>query len=503
MSETSKTGTVRHIANQTDWRAVCTAPDYCKVGNSIVGFDSFAFLSTQQLISPNVKAQCVPVYRLGDLVQGVQGDAGSHIVSGTSLGSGYVKFTQGQSNVKVNGLPVVRDGNTGIINCNAAGVGGAPCKVITEQKSARSQAEARPPAKTWWEQAEDEAERAIDKKWQGIKEGANTLWQAIPFVGSEAERAAARDKIGDGILGGLGGLGTLMGPDPEMIQAAYLSGNPESIALVEKMQQAQLQAVDAVADHVKKSWDEAHARNGTVGAASMVLTTLGMEVATTKGMGTLAKTADMIADIVRVAKTPLEAASLLDREINAAKLAGKTADEIKLLEKARDERLAQVAKEADATSATKEGVHVKKAPIVKNGYTYHFDDAGRVAKVEGELKLNKAQGRNTKAQLDAGGADRLPTDQGGHFAGRRFDGPMEDFNHFAQNGNFNNSAYKKLENSWQKTLENGGAVKIEIVPNYPGGSLRPNEIIIKQWIDGVPQRPITFGNVAGGGITGG
>lgn len=60
-----------------------------------------------------------------------------------------------------------------------------------------------------------------------------------------------------------------------------------------------------------------------------------------------------------------------------------------------------------------------------------FDDAGRVNGISGELVSNPAQGRNSLAQLQAGGQYRMATDEGGHFVGRRFDGPIDDFNHFA------------------------------------------------------------------------
>jgi hypothetical protein len=40
-------------------------------------------------------------------------------------------------------------------------------------------------------------------------------------------------------------------------------------------------------------------------------------------------------------------------------------------------------------------------------------------------------------QLKAGGADRLTDDQGGHFVARIFDEYFQDYNHFAQNSNFN------------------------------------------------------------------
>lgn len=160
---------------------------------------------------------------------------------------------------------------------------------------------------------------------------------------------------------------------------------------------------------------------------------------------------------------------------------------------------------ADATKATKaaEGAGAGKATgdgakILRNGYSYEFDAQGRVSKVGGKLKLNKTQGRNVKAQREAGGVDRLPDDQGGHYIGRRFDGPTDDFNHFAQNGNFNNGAYKSLENSWQRSIEQGKSVEVEIAPTYAGESLRPSAITVRQWIDGVPSDPIKFGNNIGG-----
>ncbi|GAA4797439.1 putative Ig domain-containing protein [Lysobacter hankyongensis] len=133
-----------------------------------------------------------------------------------------------------------------------------------------------------------------------------------------------------------------------------------------------------------------------------------------------------------------------------------------------------------------------------NGYTYHLDDVGRVVRVEGQLRLNPAQGRNTTAQRAAGGADRLPDDQGGHYIGRRFDGPTEDFNHFAQNGNFNNSAYKRLENHWERLINGGSTVRVRIEPIFNGNSLRPDQLVVRQWINGRPVAPVTYRNQYGG-----
>lgn len=140
----------------------------------------------------------------------------------------------------------------------------------------------------------------------------------------------------------------------------------------------------------------------------------------------------------------------------------------------------------------------KPTSLTKNGYKYDLDDKGRVLKVGGNLKLNKSQARNQNAQRNAGGKDRLPDDQGGHFIGRRFEGPKDEVNHFAQNGNFNNSSYRKLENSWERMLKDKKDVRIEITPKYTGDSLRPDTLKVKQWIDGIPQDLIIFGNKFGG-----
>jgi hypothetical protein len=134
---------------------------------------------------------------------------------------------------------------------------------------------------------------------------------------------------------------------------------------------------------------------------------------------------------------------------------------------------------------------------VRNGYTYTIDGEGRTTEVEGELTANPAQGRNPKAQLAAGGDDRLPTDEGGHFVGRRFDGPMDDFNHFAQDMNLNRGAYKSLENSWQRALDKGQSVSVDITAHYPGNSLRPSSLDVTYTIDGVPYQK-SFLNRPGG-----
>jgi hypothetical protein len=53
-------------------------------------------------------------------------------------------------------------------------------------------------------------------------------------------------------------------------------------------------------------------------------------------------------------------------------------------------------------------------------------------------------------------APSLTTDEGGHYIGRRFNGPTDEFNHFAQDISFNRGEYKRLENKWHRALNEGG-----------------------------------------------
>ncbi|MDQ1924120.1 hypothetical protein [Massilia pseudoviolaceinigra] len=135
-------GLVRHIAHADGWLVVATEPDLCHVGKCVVAFNSFAQLDYRHAASPDVKARGTPVYRIGDLFKNTQANAGAHIVSGTSLSTGYVQILEGHSNVKVNGIPVARHDSGCRINCDSAGMGGARGQVVTMVKTI-----APPPAK--------------------------------------------------------------------------------------------------------------------------------------------------------------------------------------------------------------------------------------------------------------------------------------------------------------------------------------------------------------------
>lgn len=122
--------------------------------------------------------------------------------------------------------------------------------------------------------------------------------------------------------------------------------------------------------------------------------------------------------------------------------------------------------------------------ISRNGYLYEIDANGRTRRVSGEITENPNQKRSRTTQSRAGGSDRRPTDHGGHYIARRFNGPTEAFNHFAQDANFNTVRYSRLEAQWAQAKRRGKTVRVRIVPVYEGASQRPSYLNIWFSIDG-------------------
>lgn len=116
---------------------------------------------------------------------------------------------------------------------------------------------------------------------------------------------------------------------------------------------------------------------------------------------------------------------------------------------------------------------------VRNGYDYALDAHLRTRQVSGTITLNPVQRRSGVEQARAGRPDRLPTDEGGHYIAREFNGPTEAFNHFAQDRNFNRSAYRKMELEWKAAANSGMKVGFEIRPHYKDASLRPSFISVR------------------------
>lgn len=321
----------QHAGNaDAQWRAVVTQPDMCRVGKDVVGFNSFALLNNKVKHSPNVFGDGLPIYRVGDLFKNVQADAGSHIISGTSGSSGHVLILSGHPSIKLNGKPMAWQSSKCLVNCNAAGVGGAEGQVLTTTK---------PTPRPMHKRMADESGRVLKETLESIQDSANTIWEALPWTSDEATTAAARGRIAQGFINTIEGIHTLTGPSGEEIFAASLSGNPEFMASVNERIAAQNQAVVAISESVGESWREASARSGTAGAVAMLATTLATETIGGKGTGAVLRASERIASITKAAKTPTEAARMLDTEVRAAKAAGKSPEEINQLEQARRQKL--------------------------------------------------------------------------------------------------------------------------------------------------------------------
>ncbi|MBS3668075.1 DUF4258 domain-containing protein [Vreelandella boliviensis] len=193
----ARNGQARHAGNaEARWRALTSYPDFCQVGDKIVGFDSEATLGNPVNYSPNVITAGQRTYRVGDLCQGTEGNAGSGVGSGTSQGSGHVLFLTGQDNVKANGQPVVHDGSECMINCNAAGVGGAKGYVHTNTESVNSQPEESSEPLTEAERFQQEAQANLERLGE-LREALNNNPNGKTTAEAEALYAGVQQLVSE------------------------------------------------------------------------------------------------------------------------------------------------------------------------------------------------------------------------------------------------------------------------------------------------------------------
>ena len=108
-------------------------------------------------------------------------------------------------------------------------------------------------------------------------------------------------------------------------------------------------------------------------------------------------------------------------------------------------------------------------------YSYFTDEAGRVNKVSGELKLETKdrniyqQGKSVEIKDGVRGKD-----QGGHIIARIFNGPGEQINYVPQTATLNNGEWKTMEKKWNDALSEGKKVEVNIKINY-ADNLRPTD----------------------------
>lgn len=116
-------------------------------------------------------------------------------------------------------------------------------------------------------------------------------------------------------------------------------------------------------------------------------------------------------------------------------------------------------------------------------YSYFTDEAGRVNKVSGELKLETKdrnvyqQGKSVDVKNGIKGDD-----QGGHIIARVFNGPGEQINYVPQTAKLNNGEWKSMEKKWKDALSEGKKVEVDIQIIYNSNSKRPKRFEVKSII---------------------
>lgn len=113
-----------------------------------------------------------------------------------------------------------------------------------------------------------------------------------------------------------------------------------------------------------------------------------------------------------------------------------------------------------------------------NGNIYATDDKGRIISCDANPARTPENPRDNKAQQEAGGEDRKPTDQGGHIVGRDLNGDGGIGNLLAMDSKINQSDYKRMENDIKDALDEGKDVTMHTDVTYEGDSSRPDSITV-------------------------
>jgi len=166
------------------------------------------------------------------------------------------------------------------------------------------------------------------------------------------------------------------------------------------------------------------------------------------------------------------------------------------------DRVATALRDHDAGGANRAAT---TAHVGENTVTWTTDDQGRPIRAEADLSevfsgLARSSAE-TRAQREA--ADRgVEGDHGGHLIGHRFVKDQGLKNLFPQDGNFNVSAYKTLENEWADWIDAGMDVSITVELS-PRAQDRPDRVRVAYEVtdpaDGrvVYDQRVTFRNQAG------
>lgn len=145
------------------------------------------------------------------------------------------------------------------------------------------------------------------------------------------------------------------------------------------------------------------------------------------------------------------------------------------------------------------GELVSNATYELNGNIYMNDDQGRIIRCVAHPERSPENSRDVTAQLQAGGEDRRPSDQGGHIVGRDLNGDGGIGNVVAMDSRINQSDYKRMENDIKIALDEGKDVTVTIDISYSGDSKRP-DIITATVTSGGVDTVYKFDNNLDGGL---
>ncbi|WP_170829075.1 DNA/RNA non-specific endonuclease, partial [Pseudomonas sp. 21C1] len=133
---------------------------------------------------------------------------------------------------------------------------------------------------------------------------------------------------------------------------------------------------------------------------------------------------------------------------------------------------------------------------LSNGTEFKTNSSGYVDELTFTPSLEKGT-RDTR-QTAVGKEEGLSTDVGGHVQGCQLGGTCDRFNLFPQDGNFNNSAFKRWEMGIKRALKSGdqvGPVTVRFSRTDPA-SARPDSLVIDYSVNGEKMRK-SFRNEAG------
>lgn len=154
---------------------------------------------------------------------------------------------------------------------------------------------------------------------------------------------------------------------------------------------------------------------------------------------------------------------------------------------------------------TAQAVTRASARVGDNTVTWTLDAAGRPIRAEAtltEVFTGATRSSDEVAAQSTAASRGIDGDQGGHLIGHRFVTDQGLRNMFPQNGNFNVSAYKTLENEWADWIQSGKDVRIS-VDLGPAGQARPDRVRVSyEVVDPASGRVVydqrvTFRNEAG------